>query len=207
MVNRLSLIANIRPTNNVGVVTHANGAEGHVSQNLATVRRLLRTTREPHLLQRDIPATTTAAPTGETVQLSFRGDAVHEVGTRKIRAVLRAVWPYWRSTVQRSVTINGAGVTVPIQGDAPVADAVLEFAGASVLTYDRFSEDVEILGGGATDVDCGARTVLTNPGGTDNGANFLPDQPWWMVFEPAAAVTLSRTGANVVVRWRDQYGA
>lgn len=208
-VGSLTVSGQLRPTSSAGTITHVNGVAGHIHESLSAIRRLFRATRAPYILQRDIPIDPFGAPTFDTVQLEVRAGRISTGRGRnhlQVEIPLRAAWPYWRSTTQRSTTINGSG-NVQVRGDAPIADMVLQFPSAgATLTHTESGDSVQLLsGGGATDVDVGARTILANPGGTDNSSLFIPDKPWWQYWPGGGDVAIT-TSAAVTILWHDQYG-
>ncbi len=195
-VGAFTIKGRIRDTDSAGAVTHINGRPGHLQANLSAIRRLFVATRAPVIIQRTLP------DAGD-VQIRIR-PGLPATGTgggsqNEIFIPCTAVWPFWRSTTEQSTT----GTSVAVGGDAPISDMILEFSGAGRWTHQASGDYVEILGGGATIVDVGAGTILTNPGGADNSINFVTNVPWWQLWEPGT-VTLTKTVGGTI-RWRDSY--
>ncbi len=185
----------LRYTDSAGVVTHTDGAPGHIYENYDDMKKLLtgdqaalvrleRTTPEQGTVHMDVELVAEGRPT----------QAQHIIGWP-----LRAPHPFWigLASAQQSPT------TITNGGTAPVGDAIIEVTGTVTdarLTHDDTGDYIEIAGvlpAGGVRVDVGERTCTRLTGGTDFSQNLVVNAPWWMEFDPGAnAVTETETSGT-----------
>lgn len=185
----------VRRTNGAGVVTHVDGPEGHFYENLSTIKKLFSSLRNPMIVQQ-------TAPHYGDIQIKVRPMSPVTGSSDNPNGVVvncRSVWPFWRSTTQSSAT----GTSVVVEGDAPISDMILELSGNGRWTHNSSGDYVEIVAGGATIIDCEARTILTNPGGTDNSINFRTNVPWWQYWQ-VGTNNFTKTVAGTF-KWNNSY--
>ena len=186
----------LRYTDENGLITHTDGASGHVFENLAEVKRLFAASN-PAVIQRTLPHQ-------GTVMLDFEILAEPVLGGSHFQYVFLCHAPgvYWRSTTAESYT-GGTG-NIPVGGNAPVHDAILTFStDGSIMTDDGLS-GVEIAGlTSAVTVDCGRRTVIQSA--VPAPGLILPLSNRWLYLspdptDPANPVPVTIVG-TVEVEW------
>lgn len=121
--------------------------------------------------------------------------------------MLRNPAGFWED-VSASSASAATPPSVTTGGDRPIDDMVLTFSGPGYLEHtDSQSRASRITidagaGAGTYVVDVGAGTV------TKSGANqdeyLTVTQPWWMVFSPGEAQSLT-SSVNVAVSWRNKW--
>lgn len=193
----------IRYTNAAGVVTHVDGAEGHVFENKASLAELLGGEQGKLVtLQQDAPDHGVIE-----IDVEMLGDAAPTQQRHVYGWPLRAPSPYWRSSTQRTGLTPATGVTV--NGTAPVDDFVLHLAGGTdaKIVHDGSGAYIQFEGatpGPGIDIDLDAGTVLS--GSTDYRAKLKVLEPWWMELDPGAnAFTITGGGTwtiDLYDKWR-----
>lgn len=175
----------IRYTDEDGLITHADGAPGHVYENLSVLKRVLGKNGLVDLRR-------TAPDYGETSMMVELVQGPNEGSFPAHRIwVLKAPKPFWSGLTNVTIAAT-AGAHIPA-GDAPVGDMVVTFSGnGKVAIGDEF---VEIVGhsGGAVVVDCGARTVLQSTTPRDRWLHVFSNR--WLKLEPGVAQAVTFTGA------------
>lgn len=180
-----------------GLITHVDGAAGHVHENLAKMKELFGGVGSLVQLKRDAPHQ------GENI-LEFEVLTEPSIGELDNRIVFlcHAPSPFWRSDTA-ATPVTGTG-TVTRGGNAPVHDAIITFGGNGSIVTNDGKYGVEIAGssGSGIVVDCGARTILQ--AGTKRDAWFRPlNNRWFRLDSPSVPVTV--TGSLSMVwfpKWR-----
>jgi hypothetical protein len=114
-----------------------------------------------------------------------------------------AAYPFWQSETLYTGTITGTPLVIVNNGNAPIPNLSLSYAGDAVVTHAAYGAVLEVDGSaGTVIVDCGARTVTQSGSPADN--LLIRNKPYWIRL-PKAGGTLTRTGATVTVSWRDQW--
>lgn len=187
----------LKYTDDVGAITHPDGAPGHVYENLAEIKRLFSGGGGLAQLQRNLPHQ------GETI-LDFEVLSEPVLGQNHFQYVFLCHAPkvFWRNATLNSYT-SGTG-TINLGGNAPVHDAILTFTGDGSIETDDGLSGVEIVGSsGTVVVDCGTRAVtqggnpapgLVRP--LTNRFLYLPAHPT----NPLNPVGVTITG-TVEVEW------
>ncbi len=168
-----------RYTNAAGAVTHVDGPEGHVIENLDNIKRLLGGREGEYArVQRDAPEQGTVYL--DVLQLS---DALPSQSRAIFAFPLQAPDPFW---VGAAITPDTSS-PVNNPGSAPVADAVITLNGGTNarFTHTRTGDYIQIDGApsGDTIIDIGAGTVEDSS--NNDRSNLLQTlNPWWMQFDP-----------------------
>lgn len=168
------------------LVTHADGAAGHVYENFSALKRILGKNGLVDL-RRDAP------DYGETKMLVELIQGPQEVSYPAHRLwVLKAPKPFWSGLTP--VTVNSNGNITP-DGDAPIDDMVASFPGNGRITID--DEWIEMSGAGeAAVVDCGERTVVSDDSAEDPlDRHFQPYSDRWLRLEGGVQSSVTVTGS------------
>lgn len=173
----------LRYTSSAGTITHADGAEGHVFQNLAEVKRLLRGQRGQATLQR-------TAPDMGTVLVDVEcGEPSPSQNRFTYLFPLVAARPFWRSTTLTTTTTS----PIVVGGNAPVDDAEIVFAGGGaspIFTHTASGATIQYVG----TVPAGGVRVYTETGqaarvsgGADESANVAFNKPFILELDPGVS--------------------
>lgn len=189
----------LRYTSSAGTITHADGAEGHVFENLSEVKRLLRGQRSQATLAR-------TAPDMGAVQIDVEcGEPTPTQNRFTYLFPLVAARPFWRST-----TLNSTGTSpLAVGGDEAVDDAEIVFAGGGsnpVFTHTASGATVGIIGtvpAGGVRVFTETGQVIRVTGGTDY-SEFLAAPAKAYILELDPGVSNAFTG-TATVEWRDKW--
>ena len=187
----------LRYTNASGLVTHVDGAAGHVYENFNAMKALLtgdqgtlvrirRTNPDEGTVYMDVQLMSQVLPTQER---HIFGWPLH--GSK----------PFWTG-----VAVTGeTPPTITNPGSAPVMDAIVDLTGTANdarLTHDATGDYVEIAGAlpaGGVAIDVGAKTALRISGGADWSQHLVVNQPWWVELDPGAnAMTVSESSGTAV---------
>lgn len=187
----------LRQTNSSGVVTHADGAEGHLMENLSEVKRLLRGQRGLATLQR-------TAPEMGTVQVDVHcGIGTPSQNRMAYLFPLVAARPFWRST-----TLNSTGTSpLAVGGDAPVDDAEIVLpAGASPsFTHTASGATIQYVGtapAGGVRVFTETGQAANVTGGADASAFMAYNKPYILELDPGVSNAFTGTAT---VEWRNKW--
>ncbi|MDP9145800.1 MAG: hypothetical protein M3N43_14120 [Actinomycetota bacterium] len=190
----------LRFTNSAGVVTHADGGPGHVFENLAEVKRLLRGQRGLATLQR-------IAPHYGTQQVDVHSGAPTPSQNRfTFLFPLLAPRPFWRSTTLNSISASPLAVL----GDAPVDDAEIVFSAAAaspIFTHTASGATIQYVG----TVPAGGVRVFTETGqaqrvsgGADESANVAFNKTYILELDPGVSNAYTISSGTVTVEWRNK---
>lgn len=114
---------------------------------------------------------------------------------------LRCAYPMWQSEVLNSTTLSGPDSLIQL-GNGRIANAVLTYAGAGVLTiFGEAGGGYTLETTGAAVVDVGNFTVTSGGLPVDN--LLIPSRPWWANFRRNTTVTSSTV--SVGVSYRDHW--
>lgn len=196
----------LRYTSAAGTITHADGAEGHVFENLSEVKRLLRGQGGLATLER-------VAPDQGTVQI--------DVGYRKPTPTqnrftylfpLVVARPFWRSTTVQTDSSS----PIAVGGDAPVDDAEIDFSAAAsspVFTHTSSPETVKPTITYTGTVPAGGVRVFTLTGqainitgGADCSNLVSFNKPYYLELNAGVSNTYTISSGTVTVRWQDKWG-
>lgn len=186
-----------------GTITHADGEEGHVFENLSEVKRLLRGQHSQATLQR-------TAPDMGTVQIDVEcADPAPSQNFFTYLFPLVAARSFWRSTTVQSSSSS----PLAIGGDAPVDDAEVVFsAGASnpLFTHTPTGATIQYIGtvpAGGVRVYAETGQAARVSGGADESANlagFGKAHVLSLFGGVSNAFTVS--AGTATVSWRDAWG-
>jgi hypothetical protein len=191
----------LRFTNSSGAITHGDGAEGHVFENLSEVKRLLRGQAGLATLQRDAP------DMGE-VQIDVEcGEPTPTQVRFSYLFPLLAARPFWRSTSQSTDSSS----PIAVGGDAPVDDAAIVFsAGASSPVFTHTATGATITYTGT--VPSGGVRVFTETGqasrvsgGADESANVSFNKTYILELHPGVNNAYTISSGTVTVEWYDKW--
>lgn len=140
-----------------GFVTHEDGSPGHVYENFSNLKRIFGKNGKVDLRR-------TAPHQGENQMLVELIQGPSEASFPQHRVwTFKAPVPFWSGLTP--VVISASGAHTP-EGDAPVGDMIVEFAGNGTVQID--DEWIEMDGAGeAAVVDVGARTITDDGSGGD----------------------------------------
>lgn len=198
----IMLEAVLRYTSSAGTITHTDGAQGHVFENLAEMKRLLRGQRSLATLQR-------IAPHYGTTQIDVHSGAPTPSQNRFVFLFpLVAPRPFWRSTTLNSVSSS----PLTVGGDAPVDDAEIVFSAGGtspVFTHTASGATIGIVG----TVPAGGVRVYTETmqatrvtGGTDY-SEFVasPAKTFGLELDPGVSNAYTISSGTVTVEWRNKW--
>lgn len=189
----------LRYTSAAGTITHADGAPGHVFENLSEVKRLLRGHRSQATLQR-------TAPDMGTVQIDVECMEPTPTQNRFVYLFpLVAARPFWRSTTVQST----AASPIAVGGDAPVDDAELVFAGGAgspTFTHTASGATIGYVGtvpGGGVRVYTETGQAVRVSGGADESAFITFNKPYVLELDPGVSNAFTGSGT---ISWQDKWG-
>lgn len=192
----------LRYSNSSGAVTHADGAAGHVYENLSELKKLLGAS--------GIKTLTRIAPDYGTVRARF------EMISGPIRGEQRHVfyWPLripsgsWEDNSQSSATGNPPSVTTG--GDRRIWDPEIEFSGAGSFTYTNGDSEVfkiTLASGPTFPVTVAVvdgEWVSTDNASADAAQHTTIENPSVMVFDADSSLSIATT-VSCTVRWRNRW--
>lgn len=191
----------LRYTNSAGVVTHADGAAGHVMENFAEVKRIFGGRMgELTRLER-------ISPHEGTVYRDFEllGDANPSQANHIFTWPLHCPKPFWHGAAD----VDNSGATLTVGGSAPAGGITLAFStGTDIkITHDDSGDYVQIsgaapAGGVLVNVDAGTCTQIS--GGADYSNNLVVNRPWWFELDPGTN-DVTVTGGTVLTSWVEQW--
>lgn len=192
----------LRFTSSAGTITHANGSDGHVFENLSEVKRLLRGQRSLATLER-------IAPDQGTVRIDVEcGEPTPTQNRFTYLFPLIAARPFWRSTTPGSATSS----PIVVGGDAPVDDATVTFsAGASSPVFTHTASGATITYTGTVPAGGVIVNTLTGQasnvsGGADCSNLVTPNKPYWLELDPGVSNAYTISSGTVTVVWADKWG-
>lgn len=179
------------------LVTHTDGTAGHVYENISALKRILGKNGLVDL-RRNAP------DYGQTQMLVELIQGPQELSYPAHRLwVLKAPKPFWAGLTP--VEINSSESHTP-EGDAPVDDMIVEFAGDGQVTID--DEFILMSGaGGASVVDCGARTIVSDDSAEtplDRYFNCYSDR--WLRLEGGRANGVTVSGSVTLTYYPKWHG-
>ena len=188
----------LRETNNVGGVTHTDGAAGHIYENYSELVRLFSGG------QNSLVRLERTAPDSGTSYLDCWqvGDVRESQSRLTFIWPMRAPSPFWVGAADTANTPP----TLTVAGNAPIHDMVVNFTGGTNarLTHTATGDYIQIddaTPGGGVRVNVGTGAVTLISGGADHSNALRVNRPWWMILDPGAnAVTLTG-GGTVSVDW------
>lgn len=198
----LALEVVLRYTSAAGTVTHADGAEGHVFENLSEMKRLLRGQRSLATLER-------VAPDQGTVQIDVEcGEPTPSQNRFTYLFPLVAARPFWRSTTLQSDSSS----PIAVGGDAPVDDALVTFSAAAsspVFTHTASGATITYTGtvpAGGVRVYTETGQAVNVTGGADCSNLVSFNKPYILELDPGVSNAYTISSGTVTVEWRDKWG-
>jgi len=207
----------LRYTNASGAITHADGAAGHVYENLAALKYLFGKRTGTVTLTRETPHQGQNRADIEVL------DEIHSVGPRhKYLIICRMVHAFWRETpaeqdIETGITTSRT-YTIATGGNAPINDMVITFDINANTTGPRLAlvagDDFVKLTGDLVNTDqvifdVGARTVTLN--GSNAADRLAIGTAWWMEFasaKPTLGLTATATAGtdwDVTIDWYNKW--
>lgn len=200
-----------------GLVSHSEGPEGHVRENLNELYQIFGKKGSAITLQRDVPD----YPGAGTITLEANAQVVNVIQSlgRYQRGLLRRLTvnlllphPFWHELPVNTSAAFGGG-NIATGGNAVINDMVITFKAGDVdprLTATVSGDYLEISGtvpAGDVEVDVGARTVTKLSDGSAYDANLVKNRAWWMEWPPdTASLALTMTATDTVdLSWYDQW--
>lgn len=182
----------LRYTDDLGTITHPDGAAGHAYQNHAAIKRLLDTGLTTATIRRDMP------DAGEVDLIGELTEGIRTADTHFIFSYMfRAHIPTWRSTTES----NTGTSPVAIVGDAQIQDAVLEFSGPGTFEHTPTGATCVYSGSGAALVYPYEDRATDLAGTTDKSSEVSFNRDYGIIFFPGDNAF---TGP-VTVRWHEQW--
>lgn len=192
----------LRFTSSAGTITHADGAEGHVFENLSEVKRLLRG-------QRGLATLARTAPDMGAVQIDVHCQEPTPTQARFVYLFpLVAPRPFWRSTTVQTDSSS----PIAVGGDAPVDDAEVDFsAGAAspVFTHTPSGATITYTGtvpAGGVRVFTETGQAINITGGADTSELLSYNKPYILELDPGVSNAYTISAGTVTVRWQDKWG-
>lgn len=192
----------LRYTNSAGAITHADGAEGHVFENLSEVKRLLRGQRSQATLAR-------TAPDMGAVQIDVEcGEPTPTQNRFTYLFPLVAARPFWRSTTLNSVSTS----PLAVGGDEAVDDAEIVFSAAAVnpvFTHTASGATITYTGtvpAGGVRVYTETGQAKNETGGADVSELLSYNKPYILELDPGVSNAYTISSGTVTVSWRDKWG-
>ena len=204
-------------TDAAGAVTHADGAAGHVQENLQALKRLLGGNGVPLLIRR------TAPHIGAVEAICENLGGVRAAGPR-----MRFVFPMrlldgtWReqsltSDTQTDIVAFPHAYNIVTDGDYPIGDAKITFTckangTAPTLEVTSTGDKISVAGSFVTNdiiiIDLGRTRVFTL-----NGSNYTTvssNRAWWMRLPDSTAALGMTLGASsgtwdCKIEWRSRW--
>ncbi len=185
----------MRYTNSAGIVTHGDGAPGHVYENYSEVKRLM----SGDQLNGSLVTLRRTMPHAGDVDIDFEVlDEIRPDSSTRFRMVCfcRAPFPFWQSATQTIETETNKTTTtetieVVVGGNTPIPNAVITFAPNTQdvsnlrITHTpsgRFLQYSGIITAGDTVVfDVGARTAVHSVDGAVDAAHAKGFADWMVL--------------------------
>lgn len=195
----LSVELTFRRTSAAGTITHTDGAEGHLYENIALAKKIFYAPRALTILQRTAPHQGTVRVRGQMVQAEMIG----EIEWRLIWPMKVADPPFWESTTLISA-VNPVP-TLAVAGNAPVDDVIINVSGGNtVLTHTASGKSVGLSGapmGGS--INCRLGTAFN--GGTDLSEWISRSHPDYMELDGGETNAFSVSGGTATVTYRPKW--
>jgi hypothetical protein len=199
----IGLECHVRYSTSTGTITHADGAAGHVYENLETLKRLLYGGRAMTVLQRE-------APDYGTVQINV------EVGPPVTISQARHIFlfplvcpdPFWASTTLNTVNPEPS---ITVGGSAPVQDATVTFPAGdtnAILTHTDSGATIQILGAvpaGGVVVSAATGHAARVTGGTDWSEFLVVNKPYVLELDPGQSNPFTYSGGAATISWRNKW--
>ena len=200
----LVLKTTLKYSNASGLITHVDGAAGHVFENLSEMKKLM--------TQPGLKYLTRTAPDYGSVRAAFE-----MIGPPLIPPAERIAvyWPLrvpsgsWQTVTQSTATGNPPAATTG--GNRQISDPELVFSGAGTFTYtagDGQVYQVSVATGPTFPVTLtndNGEWVATATGGADAAPYVTAGHPAVLVLDPDSALSISTT-VSVTLRWRNRWG-
>ena len=190
----------LRYTDGDDVVTHVNGAAGHVYENLSALKGVFGKTIGPITLTRMNPDGVLGGDEfriflNQIQPVEANGDVDHQ-----FIWTARAVRPFWESTTLDSSSLSTGNFNPG--GDAPVDDAIITITGNGTIENATTGTRIRTVGAsGSVVVDCGARTVKVGGNNRDEWLEVGDER--WLHFEAGVNNALTVTGTSSI-QWREK---
>ena len=186
----------LRYTNSSGTITHADGAAGHVYENLSLIRAQFATG--------EVTLTRTAPHVGDVRALVTLLD--NPIPDGRQRHVVRWVLTCPSGSWQDATETSEATTSVTTGGNVRIHDPIVVFASAGTVTHTHADGTVESITAAAgptypVTVDVGAGTILDN-GSVDSRGDVTFTQPWWLRMDPDGAQTFTGTAT---IKYRNRW--
>ena len=204
--NLLPLECVLRFTNSSGVITHADGANGHAFESMKNLKALLYGDMRMVTIQREVPD-------WGTVQIDAKVYAPVASSQNRFAFLfpMLAADPFWRSTTLNSVN---PAPNITVGGSAPVHDAEVVFpAGAvnPILTHTQADGTAATLKGYGT-VPAGGVRIYTKDGfaqtitgGADWGEFFEASETYVLELHQGVNGFSYSGGGTALIEWRNKY--
>lgn len=202
MPRLLPLEVVLRFTNSAGAITHADGSDGHVFENLSEMKRLLRG-------QRGLATLARTAPDMGAVQIDVEcGEPTPTQNRFTYMFPLLAARPAWRSTTLNSISAS----PLTVGGDAPVDDAEIVFSAGAVspvFTHTASGATIGIIGtvpsGGVRVFTETMQAVLVTGGADYSEFVASPAKAYGLELDPGVSNAYTVSAGTVTVEWRDKW--
>ena len=202
MPRLLPLEVVLRFTSSTGTITHADGADGHVFENLSEVKRLLRG-------QAGLATLARTAPDMGAVQIDVEcGEPTPTQARFCYLFPLVAARPFWRSTTLNSISAS----PLAVGGDAPVDDAEVVFSAAAVspvFTHTPSGATITYTGtvpAGGVRVFTETGQAINVTGGADCSDLVSFNKPYILELDPGVSNAYTIGSGTATVEWRDKWG-
>lgn len=202
-----SLRVHLRWTNSSGVVTHADGEDGHIYENLS----LLKTE-----LGKPLPLFTRTLPDAGDVEAYFKAVSPGFVGQYRNVYHFPIIIPSgsWRDQTQSDSGTASTTPSVTTLGDRRIHDPIIQFNAAGTLTHTEDDGDavtVAVASGPTFPVnvyiagtDGSSDLYAEDAGAADVTGDVSTSKAYGLRFAANSSLTLSSTAA-VIVKWRNRY--
>lgn len=188
-----------------GTITHADGAEGHVFENLSEVKRLLWGQDGLAVLER-------IAPHWGTVRINVeRGEPTPTQNRFTYLFPLIAARPFWYSTTTQTDSTS----PIAVGGNAPVDDFTVTFSAAAsspVFTLTSAATTVKPTITYTGTVPAGGVIVYTETGqaanvtgGADCSNLVSFNKPYYMTLQPNTSNTFTVSSGTATVGWANKW--
>lgn len=204
--NLIPLECVLRFTNSAGVITHADGANGHAYDNMEALKAVLYGDMRMVTVQREVP---------DWGQVQIDGKVFAPVASSQNRFTflfpILCADPFWRSTTLQSVNPSPS---VTVGGSAPVHDAEIVFPAAAVnplLTHtqsDGTAGTIQVTG----TIPAGGVRVYTKDGfaqritgGTDYGEFLVQSEGYVLELHQGVNSFSYSGGGTATIEWRNKW--
>lgn len=189
----------IRWTDPSGLITHVDGAEGHASENLSHLDRLLGGGYGPATLRRDWPNQGVVER-----PITGAGDPFPTQNRATLSWPVRSTWPAWKSTAALSSSSGNPDVL----GHFPIYDPIITFVGGTDVSVTVNGRQVGIAGavpGAGVIVNVGTGQVTQVTGGADYSAFLTADNNEWCVLYRGVNTVVYAGGGTYTIEWAEQW--